>query len=113
MKLDAFRLVLPVSQSHDLAFFGPRAYFEAFRHRFSIENERVVSNRLKRIGQPAVDRLTIMKNEGGLAMSDPFGPDDLASKGVSNRLMSQADSHDGNDLAKLPDHFNSHPRFLG
>jgi hypothetical protein len=88
MKLDPFGSMSPVSHSHDLSFFGPCAYFETFRHRFSTENERVVSNRLERIGQPAVDRLTVMKNEGGLAMSDPFGSDNLAAKGVSNSLMS-------------------------
>src|SRR4030042_2673823 len=113
MKLDPFGSMSPMSHPHDLSFFGPCAYFETFRHCFSSENERVVSNRLKRIGQPAVDRLTVMKNERSLAMSDPFGSDDLAAKGISNRLMSQADAQDGDDLIEMSDRFHRNPGFRG
>jgi hypothetical protein len=88
MELDPFCFMPPMSQSHDLSFFRPCAYFETFGHRFSIEEEGVIPDRLKGIGQPAVNRLSIMIDGGGLAVSDPFGSDDLAAKGVSDGLMS-------------------------
>ena len=98
MKLDPFHLMSWVSHPHNLAFLGPRAYLETFRQRLSVDDERMVPGCLKGVGQAAVNGLTIMENGGGLAVHDPLGPHHLATKGVSNGLVPQADPHDGNGL---------------
>ncbi len=88
MKLYPFHAIFPVPQPHDLPFLCPSAYLEAFRQPLSIDNQRVVPGRLKGIGQTIINGLTVMKNRRGLAMSDPFSPDHLATKGMPNGLMS-------------------------
>ena len=112
MELHPFHLMSSVSQPHDLPFLCPGAYFKTFRQRLSFYNKRVVTGCLKGIGQAAINGLPVMKDGGGLAMPDPFGPDHIAPKGIANGLMPQADAHDGNDLIKLPDHFNRNARLL-
>jgi len=74
VKLNSFRLELPMSQAHYFPFLGPRAHFQALRERHPLHDQRMVSDGFERVGHPPIYGSAIVKDERSLAMHDPVGP---------------------------------------
>ncbi len=103
MKLDPLHGPSPVPEPHDLPFLRLRADLQAVREGFPLHDERVVAPGGKGAGEPLEDRPPVVEDRGGLAVHDPPRPDDPAAEGVADRLVAQADPHDGDPRVERPD----------
>src|SRR5690349_3715359 len=65
-----------------------------------LNHQAVVPRGLDRTIQACEQSLAVMKNLVGLAMHEPFSPDDFGPKGMADRLMTQADAQNRQLLVK-------------
>ena len=113
MKLYAFHRIFSMPDTHDFPFLRFGADIQAGGKGIPSQDQGVITACYEGIGEAPVNRPSIVDDPGGLSMHDPFGPDHLGTKGITDCLVSQADPHDWNSLMKLPDHIHADPRFLG
>src|SRR5262249_42148952 len=96
VELDALQGESLVSYSHDLALIGPGDNVQFVRQRAGLDDQAVITRRLERVGQPAIDSTAVMVYPRSLAVHDPVGSNDLGAQGVSDALVAQANTEEGN-----------------
>ena len=113
MKLHSFHRELPVPQAHDhlraITLDRVRADFQ-FRGQLVVrDDQRVIARRRHRRFQALEDGLPIMLHPARLAVHDVFRPNDLSSKSLANRLMSQANAQHGHLPGEVADQLDADP----
>ena len=101
MKLHTFDRKLAVAKSHDDAIVGFGGDLQAIGKRRGLDDERVGSGCLQRVGQTFEYALIVMVNHRGLAVHDLWGSDDVAPEGVTDALVSKTHAEDGNRWSKF------------
>ncbi len=121
MELNSLDRKLPVADAHDLSGFIARG-FGLGRHdkisgqTLTLNNEAVIAHHLQRIRQAAKDALTVMANQGSLAMHGDARPDHAAAIDVSHALHSETYAEQRNTFCRLAQDFGANseiPRISG
>src|SRR5207237_27664 len=92
---DALDGVFAVTDAHDDAALRVRGDFEHGWHGVRRDRQRMIANRLERVGQAGEDAFAVVRNHRGLAVHDLASGDDLAAEGLADRLMAEADAEQG------------------
>lgn len=95
MELHPVDRQLPVAEAHDRPVFKLGVNLKAVGQAVTLDNQRVIARGRKRRGQPGKDTGSAVMHRAQLAMHDVICPHDLAAKGLSDCLMSEADPHQG------------------
>ena len=111
MELHALHPQGPVAQAHDDAVRF-RGDFQIGRHRFFLNDQRVVARRHKILRQILEDRFVVVMNAAGFAVHDLRRADDLPPERVSDGLMAEAHAEDRNLPREAPDHVDANARIF-
>ena len=103
MKLHAPDRKILVPDSHDFPFLGFRRDLQAGGNGLSLDDERVVTGRGKRIGHVLEEILAVMPDGGGLAMHHAIVHHHLRSERMPDALVPEADSEKGDERPERPD----------
>jgi hypothetical protein len=96
MKLDAPDRELLVFDTHDFAFSGFGGDGKAIGKRLPLDDQGMVAGGGEWIGHAEEQVLAVMLDHRGFAMHHPVIHDDIASEGVTNALVSEANAQQGN-----------------
>jgi hypothetical protein len=100
MKLHSFDFLLAMTQSHDHTIPGFGRYLQARGQALPFDDKRMIATGCKGRLEPPKDRLAVMNNLRTLAMYNGRSPDDAPAEYLSNSLMAQANTEDGNAPAE-------------
>lgn len=102
MKLHAVDGQLLVLQAHDLALVipGHGGDLQAVRESVALHQQGVITGGCEGLRQVFEDGLAAVLDDGGLAMHQAPGADDIAAEDMADALMAQADAEDRRALAK-------------
>src|SRR4051812_21445348 len=92
MKLYTFDLMLAVTQCHHESIGRLSRYFQAFRHRVPLHDERMIPTSVEIAFQTVEDRLSIVPDPHGFPMYRLGCTDDLPAKILPDRLMTEANA---------------------
>ena len=95
MKLHAMRGKPLVRKPHDKTI-GLRRHRQDIRHGVAAHDKRMVARRPERAIEAAKNRLPLVFNRCELAMHGYWRADDLAAKGLADRLMAEANPKNWN-----------------
>src|SRR5690606_20735943 len=108
MELNTLHRKLTVAHPHDLVHravlgLGPGGDFKAVREALPLDDEGVVAGRFKGIGKPPEDAPIGVEDRRGLAVHHLAGADHLATKGLADALVAEADAQQGDAPGKVLD----------
>src|SRR4029077_9534305 len=106
MKLHAMRGTPLVRKPHDKAI-GLRRYRQDIREGVAAHDKRMISRCLERAIEAAKNRFALVFNRCELAIHGFCHPDDLAAKGLADRLMAEANPKNGNGGPRGHDEFEA------
>ena len=109
MKLHALDLHLAVAQSHDDAVGRGRGDFEARWQRLALDHQRVVASGLETVFEPLEDGLPVVTDLGGFAVHEARRAHHAPAEDLSDGLVTQTHSEDGNATGEMLDHRQRHP----
>src|SRR3984893_7213190 len=108
MKLPAMRGKPLVRKPHDKTI-GLRRHRQDIRHGVAAHDKRMVASRPERAIEAAKNRFALVFNRCELAMHGFWRADDLAAKGLADRLMAEADPENWDDGPRVLDKFEADP----
>src|SRR3989338_5150733 len=88
---------------------GPGGHLQRIRHRFTFDDQRMITRRLKRVFNPLKNTFSIVGDHRCFTVHQMFGVDDLAAVSITDRLMPEAHAEDRNLSSETPDKFNAYP----
>ncbi|MNH13845.1 hypothetical protein D3C81_839810 [compost metagenome] len=108
MELHPFDVQFFMTQAHDLVYRtifkgGPGSQLQAFRQGFTLDHQRVIAGYSQRIVQTGKHTLVLVVYRTGLAMHDLAGTYDIATKGLANGLVTQANAENRQLAGKMQD----------
>src|SRR4051812_28516508 len=95
MKLDPFDSMLPMPNAHDNTISRLRRNFQAIGKRSALDDQGVITGRLKGRGQSPKHTFPVVLDLGNLPVHELAGAYDLASERFTDRLMAETNSEDG------------------
>src|SRR5580704_12324573 len=108
MKLHAMRGKPLVRKPHDKTI-GLRRHRQDIRHGVAAHDKRMVARRPKRAIEAAKNRFALVFNRCELAMHRFWCADDLAAKGLADRLMAEANPKNWNGRPRGLDELEAEP----
>src|SRR3984893_12512505 len=108
MKLHAMRGKPLVRKPHDKAI-GLRRHRQDIRHGVAVHDKRMVAGRPERAIEAAKNRFALVFNRCQLAMHGFWRADDLAAKGLADRLMAETNPKNWNGGSRGLDEFEADP----
>src|SRR6202050_5459933 len=110
MELHAMHGLVAMLQAHDHAIIRCCRYFEAGGHGGRIDGERVVARGFETVFDPAKHAAVGMPDAAELALHRRRRAHDRSTKGLSDRLMAEADAKDRDAAARRRDQFETDAR---
>src|SRR5260370_14822403 len=101
MELDAVGRVPCMAQAHDGAVGGPCGDDELCWKRSPLDDQRVISGRLERIGDAGQHARVVVADPRGLAVRW-FVADDAGAEGLAQALVAEADAGDRDVSGQVP-----------
>ena len=92
VELDALYRQGFVADAHNQPVVGPGGYFQAVGQGFGVDDQAVVADGLKGVGQAGEYALAVVVDRGGFAVPDFAGPVHGGAVGVADALVAQADA---------------------
>ena len=107
MKLDTPYGQLPVAEAHDFPLRCLSGDLKAIGKCFPPYKQTMVAGSLEGIWKTLEQILAVMKNRRGLAMHQPFGPDNFSTVDIPHALMTETNTQDGISPGELLDHLTT------
>ena len=101
MKLNAEGRVRYVPNPHDFIVFGPGRHLENIGERFSLDQQRMITCRDKRVLNPFEQILVLMVNLRHFAMHNLLGTGYLAAEYIADTLMAETYAENRNLSAQF------------
>src|SRR3972149_3486521 len=104
VELHALDRIQHVADGHDDAAVGLRRDLQLFvREPLALDGQRVVTDRLERVGEAAEDAGAVVVDHAGLAVHDLGGAGDDAAERLADRLAAPADTQEGDAPSARPE----------
>src|SRR6266568_3826985 len=81
-----------VFYAHNFVLFSLGSNLQTIGQAFALNHQRVITCSRKRIGHAFKEILSVVLNEGSLAMHHPVIPNDVAAKNMADALMAEANA---------------------
>ncbi len=95
MELDTVDRPRLVLHTHDFAVRRPGGDLEFSRQGLTLDGQRMITRRCKRVRQAFENTCIVVMYLTGLPMHQGLGADNVAAIGLPNRLVTQADAKHG------------------
>src|SRR5689334_3810022 len=112
MKLHSLDGEATMAHAHNDAVFGAGGNFQIFRQALAFDDQAVIAIRLEGLRKITKDTLTFVIHERRFAVHWFRGTNDASTVDLADRLVSQADSQEGNARAKGLDDLAGEARFV-
>ena len=103
VELDSVDGPFAVGEAHDFSFGGFGGDFEAGGEGFAADDEGVVAGGFEGAGEAGEDILAGVEDGRGFAVHEAGGADDFATENLTDALVTETDSEDGDFSAEFAD----------
>ena len=110
MELHSLDIEFSVPDAHDHPVLGPGGALQS-RGQIPVDHQGMVSRGYERLWQSGEDRLTVVVDEGGLAVDRRLPPDDPPAVDLADRLVTQTDPENGTHSSERGYGFQTHAGF--